>query len=259
MKKIGIIYCIALFVFSSCQIEIDKKKTKSKEKNTTQISFYTKDNIQIFGDLYKINKTSPTIILFHQARSNARGEYATIIPRLTNEGFNVLAIDQRSGGQLFGKHNRTIAEFPKNSFNYCDAYADLESAVKFIIDKKFTGKKIVWGSSYSASLAIKIAHENQQQIQGVLAFSPASGGPMSNCKADEYFETLKTSLLLLRPSKEMEIESVKKQFNTAKKYNHKTFIAKNGVHGSSMLVEDRVQNNVDENWKVVLAFINEFK
>ncbi|MCK0177914.1 hypothetical protein MWU50_01280 [Flavobacteriaceae bacterium S0862] len=44
-----------------------------------------------------------------------------------------------------------------------------------------------------------------------------------------------------------------------KEYNHETYVAKNGVHGSSMLVKDRVGNSVDENWAVVKTFLTKFK
>ena len=54
----------------------------------------------------------------------------------------------------------------------------------------------------------------------------------------------------------MERESSVWQFNIAKKYNHQTYIAEYGEHGSSMLVEERVKNNVTANWEVVLKFLN---
>jgi hypothetical protein len=60
----------------------------------------------------------------------------------------------------------------------------------------------------------------------------------------------------------MERESSVWQFNIAKKYNHQTYIAEYGEHGSSMLVEERVKNNVTANWEVVYVnriFSKKFK
>jgi len=57
----------------------------------------------------------------------------------------------------------------------------------------------------------------------------------------------------------MERESSVTQFEIAQKYNHQTYVAEYGVHASSMLVEERVENDVSSNWKVVLEFINRFK
>ncbi|MGI9530557.1 hypothetical protein [Lutimonas sp.] len=231
---------------------------KSKE-----ISFYTQDSVEIFGDLYEIDKKGKTILLFHQGGSNARGEYSPIIPRLIEQGYNVLAIDQRSGGQYYGSYNRTLAKIPTNiygdGYEYCDAYNNLEGALDFMIDNGFSGVKIVWGSSYSASLAIQLANHRQGDVDGVLAFSPASGGSMKECLPDPYFETLKQPLLLLRPPGEMQNEKSKLQFELAEKFKHQTYVPKSGVHGSSMLVENRVGDDVQDTWKVVISFLENVK
>lgn len=241
--------------FMSCQTT-SKKEAKAKLEHYKEIDFFTQDSIHVYGDLYEVDKKAPTILLFHQGGSNARAEYGPIIPSLTEEGFNVFAIDQRRGGQLYGSYNRTVADISINNFEYCDAYTDLQGALNFVISDGFTGKKILWGSSYSATLAIKLADQYPNKIHGVLAFSPASGGPMQDCRPDEYFATLKAPLLLLRPSQEMEIESVKDQFDLARQNNHQVYVATNGKHGSSMLVEERVAKPTDENWDVVLIFLD---
>ena len=260
MKLNSLIILVTSLLLSSCQNEIKKEKVNS-DKIDKEISFYTPDSIKIFGDLYELNKKESTILLFHQGGSNARGEYASIIPKLIDEGFNVLAIDQRVGGQYYGEYNRTLANIPTNSFGdgygYCDAYNNLESALDYIIDSRFSGNKIIWGSSYSASLAIQLANNRQGDVNGVLAFSPASGGSMKACLPEKYFESIKQPMILLRPPNEMESESSKMQFELANKYNHQTYIPKYGVHGSSMLVKERVGNEVDETWNVVLTFLNE--
>jgi len=247
------------FFLCSCKDGM-KKESSGETGNIQEINFYTPDSIKIFGDLYELDKKENTILLFHQGGSNARGEYATIIPKLIEKGYNILAIDQRVGGQFYGNYNRTLANIPTNSFGdgygYCDAYNNLESALDYIIDSGFTGNKIIWGSSYSASLAIQLANNRQNDIHGVLAFSPASGGSMKDCLPGKYFESLKLPLIILRPPNEMESENSKLQFELANKYGHQTYAAKNGVHGSSMLVKERVGNDVEETWKVVYAFLN---
>ena len=238
-----------------------KKESSNELSNVREISFYTPDSIKIFGDLYELDKKENTILLFHQGGSNARGEYATIIPKLIEEGFNILAIDQAVGGQFYGNYNLTLANIHTHRFGdgygYCDAYNNLESALDYIIDSGFSGDKIIWGSSYSASLAIHLANNRQNDINGVLAFSPATGGSMKDFLPSKYFESLKLPLIILRPPNEMENESSKLQFDLANKYNHQTYVAKNGVHGSSMLVKERVGNDVEETWKVVISFLNE--
>ena len=48
----------------------------------------------------------------------------------------------------------------------------------------------------------------------------------------------------------MENENSKQQFDLANSFNHQTYVAKYGRHGSSMLVEERVGNDVEETWNV---------
>ncbi len=258
MKIIQTVFIALPLLFCACQDKIEKESA-TKSHNVKEINFYTPDSIKIFGDLYTVNKEQSTILLFHQGGSNARGEYGPIIPKLVQKDFNVLAIDLRSGGQYYGSYNRTLANIPTNRFGdgygYCDAYNNLESALDFVNDSGFSGHKIIWGSSYSATLAIQLANNRPNDIAGVLAFSPASGGSMKNCLPDVYFETLKLPLLLLRPPNEMKSENSILQFELAKTYNHQTFVPQYGVHGSSMLVEDRVGNNVDETWDIVFSFL----
>jgi pimeloyl-ACP methyl ester carboxylesterase len=248
-----------LILFSgACQNNTNKPTSIGVAEVDTEVSFYTSDSLQIFGDLYEADKGGSTILLFHQGGSNAKGEYSMIIPRLIETGYNVFAIDQRKGGQLYGQYNRTVANIPINRNSYCDAYPDLEAALDYIIERGYTGNKILWGSSYSASLVIKLASRRPDDISAVLAFSPASGEPMEGCEPNVLFESLEKPLLVLRPGREMEIESVQAQMSLAKQFEHQTYVAENGVHGSSMLVQERVQGGVEKHWAIVEAFIKRF-
>lgn len=233
----------------------------SYEIEIREISFYTSDSINIFGDLYIADPDLPIILLFHQGGSNARGEYKSIIPELVKEPFNILAIDQRRGGQYFGSYNRTLTQIEdhsySNPYSYCDAYNNLEAALNFVIESGFKGKRILWGSSYSASLAIQLAAKRPRDVAGVLAFSPASGPPMEGCIPFEFLEGLPVPCLLLRPPNEMDSEQSKAQFGLATQYGHQTYVPEYGVHGSSMLVAERVGMEVSETWKVVRSFLSE--
>lgn len=222
----------------------------------TEISFITSDSITVYGDSYTINKKLPTILLCHQGGSNSRGEYINTIPKLLNEGYNIIAIDQRVGGSsYYGNYNRTVANSDKKDFAYCEAYPDIEGALDYTISNNYNGKIILWGSSYSAALALQLASKHSHDIDAVLAFSPSTGSSVNNCHPNLYLEKVTQPLLLLRPKREMERESSIAQFELANKNGHKTYIAENGVHASSMLVKERVQADVSENWKVVLEFL----
>ena len=85
--------------------------TAAVDAAPVEVQFNTDDGITVFGDLYASieGKSAPIILLFHQAGGDARGEYTGIAYRLLENGYNILAIDQRSGGNRFGGVNRTVA------------------------------------------------------------------------------------------------------------------------------------------------------
>lgn len=253
MRQLIILLCF-LGTPGLCAQEFPGNDIKGKE-----ISFFTPDSIEVFGDLFEIDKSAPVILLFHQGGSNARGEYGPIIPKLLELGYNILATDQRKGGQYYGHYNRTLARIQDHtygeSYTYCDAYNNLESALEFISNQGFNGPKILWGSSYSAALVIQMGSERPKEIAGVLAFSPASGDPMKGCNPFRYLETISVPLLIVSPPSEMEREGTIRQFELAKQFGHQTFTPEHGVHGSSMLVASRVGNPVEDTWETVIAFL----
>lgn len=143
---------------------------------TEQQSFTIKssDGLLITADRYTPLpiKTTPLIVLFHQAGSS-RGEYIDIAPRLNKMGFNCIAIDLRSGDSSRGIDNETdiLANKANLSTSYADALPDVIAALQYAKETNH-GKVIAWGSSYSAALVIKVAGDYPQLVDGILAFSP---------------------------------------------------------------------------------------
>ena len=260
MKYIpGLLFLCLLIACQTPKKSAEAGISEEDQQPTSTINFQTPDSITIIGDVYEVDKKAVTILLFHQAGANARGEYRTIIPRLVKAGYNIFAFDQRVGGQRFGSFNRTMLRINNNRYGYCDAYPDLNSALDYVIAQGYTGKKIIWGSSYSAALVIQLANKRPEDVTAVLAFSPASGRALENCLPNPFVEGLKVPLLALRPASEMEYEDVKAQLEMIKSFGHQTFISENGVHGSSMLVEERTESDVSKTWEVVMAFLARFK
>lgn len=224
-----------------------------------EVTFDTQDGVRIFGDWYSAgqDKAAPVIALFHQGGGDARGEYAQIAPRLVENGFHVLAVDQRNGGRVFESTNRTIANLGSDyeEPGYCEAYPDLEATLKFIKAAGYSGKLIVWGSSYSAALVFRLVAEYPDQVSALLAFSPASGPPLANCPLAAYLDQVHVPALALRPAREFAIESVAQQLKVLAQAGIETYVADPGVHGSSMLNAHRVKAPTEETWKVVLAFL----
>ena len=141
--------------------------TATASEASEALTFRTADNVTIFAT--KTAATTPkrgTILLFHMAGSN-RAEYAPIAPELARLGWDSIAIDQRSGGTLWGKPNETV-QHRGPSTDFAAAIPDLEAA----LTNAGPGKTLIWGSSYSAALVFLLAAAHPAQIAGLLAFSP---------------------------------------------------------------------------------------
>ena len=139
------------------------------------ITFKSADNLLITADRYTphTSNTTPLIVLFHQAGSS-RGEYNEIAPRLNKLGFNCIAVDLRAGEYSRGKDNETAIRAGKAGLatSYADALPDIIAALQYA-NKQYSDSKIIaWGSSYSAALALKVAGDFPELLDGVIAFSP---------------------------------------------------------------------------------------
>jgi len=213
------------------------------------------DGVVVYGDLYDGPKgdKGPILLLFHQAGSSA-AEYEPIAPRLVREGFSCLAVDLRSGGDMFGR-NRTVAE---NRFSapqlYGAAYKDMVAALDWAVQKGYA-PIVIWGSSYSASLCLRLASE-REQVAGVVAFSPG-----------EYFEergvvakwASKVRVPVFVASSPGEVEKASAIFERIQASGSSQFVPDKGVHGSSMLRKDKNPAGAEEAWRAVLSFLRQFR
>lgn len=138
------------------------------------IKFPSSDGLELTADLYMTDDNSaPFIVLFHQARWS-RGEYQEIAPKLNLLGFNCLAVDLRSGGEVNGIKNESFekAQRAMKPTKYVNSYPDMEASIAYAIKYYTKGKVIIWGSSYSSALVLKYAGDNTDKVDAVLSFSP---------------------------------------------------------------------------------------
>ena len=126
------------------------------------------DGVTVYGKLYSAEQPKAIILLFHQAGSNS-AEYAPIAPKLVEMGFSALAIDQRSGDNMFDTVNQTVKHLG-HSAEYLDAEKDLEAA--FAYAKAQNLPIVLWGSSYSSSLVFLVAAKHPGEVKALLSFSP---------------------------------------------------------------------------------------
>jgi pimeloyl-ACP methyl ester carboxylesterase len=217
------------------------------------LALTTADDVMIYGDHYHAEgDAKATILAFHQAKSN-RGEYDTIIPRLTKAGFDVVVIDQRSGGTAFGRENATARRL-EDPADYLEALPDLETALGYA---RFVnaGKPIIaWGSSYSASLVFLLAAKHPQEISAVLAFSPGEYFPDKKLVAAAASKVTVPVFVTSSPDAG-EVSQAKAILAAAPAKTKVQFVPQAGVHGSSILNAKADPDGAAAAWSAVDAFL----
>ena len=224
------------------------------------VTFPSTDSLEITADLYLPHpKTAPFIILFHRAHWS-RGEYREIAPKLTAMGFNCLAVDQRSGDEVNGVKNETAARAQAlgKPTTYVDALQDMQAALDFVNKNYAKGKLIIWGSSYSAGLVFILAAQNEEAVDGVLAFAPAEyflrlGKPKNYVQ----IHAKRLDMPVFITSAKKEAPNWKAIFEVIPSHHKVSFIPKTaGIHGSQALWESTPDNAAY--WTEVKKFLQQF-
>ncbi len=220
------------------------------------ITLKAKDGLEITGDLYvAASKDAPFILLCHQAGSS-RGEYRKIAPRLVRAGYNCLAIDQRSGkgGNRVASNveNETARRAKKAGLtqDYLSARQDLEAGLDWASAHGFTGKKVLWGSSYSSSLTLLVAPD-RKDLAAALAFSPGEyfrGHPGLVTKA---VKRLTIPVMIISPERERTGSEPLFEACASKKKVY--LVGPKLLHGSRTLIWPK---DPEPTWKSVMAFLN---
>lgn len=95
------------------------------------VTFEAADGSAVHATWYRATGVrAGVIVAFHQGGASGEAEYAPIAPRLNRAGFDVLAVDQRAGGDMFGGTNRTVAARGGESDGFCEAAPDLVAACR---------------------------------------------------------------------------------------------------------------------------------
>jgi dienelactone hydrolase len=220
-----------------------------------QISLRASDGVTVYAWHYAAaDKSRPAILLFHQAGSN-HTEYAPIAPRLVALGYHALALDQRSGGNMFGAANRTATEFG-NDADYRATLPDLEAALAWPATQGLPARSIVWGSSYSAALVFLLAAKHPDAIAAVLAFSPGEYLGDTHSVRDAAAK-VHAPVFVDSAQDQEEIDAARAIVRAVPGSSAVQFIPKRGgVHGSSTLRPDRNPRGAEENWQAVEKFLS---
>ena len=214
------------------------------------VTLRARDGVSISAMAYTAEHPKAIVLLFHQAESS-KAEYATIAPHLAGAGFTALAIDQRSGGNLYGP-NETARRLGKPA-SFEQAKPDLEAALDWATAKHLP--VVLWGSSYSASLVFEVAAEHPKEVSAVMAFSPG-----------EYFDDMsavrraaakvRVPIYVTSAPDAGEIGDAKAILAASPARSKTQYVPQFGVHGASTLIEAQDPKGAAENWKHALAFLN---
>ncbi len=260
MTRLITIIFVCFVLSSSCSIKTEKHSEVNcpgKKKNCPElIEFNSLDSLKISAHLYQIDDSSPVILLCHQARFN-KFEYAGIAERLNRMGYNCMAIDQRSGGPIGDRQNLTYLRARKleKDVDYIDAEPDIKAAILYL-HKKFNSKIILWGSSYSSTLALYLAAE-MDEVSAVLSFSP--GNYMADKKGSLIDILSDFDKPMFLTSSKFEAKGISELISKHKltKYQVQFIPEGNGHHGSRALWINQMGG--DEYWIAVGLFLKQLK
>jgi dienelactone hydrolase len=214
------------------------------------LTLHARDGMAIHGTLTHAGTGHDRILLlFHQAQGN-RQEYAPLIPAFTLAGYDTLAIDQRSGGDLFGGRNRTVAAQHRSS-PYIDALPDLKAALQWAKARHYR-RVVAVGSSYSSSLAILLAAERPAGLTAIAAFSPGEYFGDRNLIKAAAARVAVPFYITTDPKEEANVSEV---LARAQGSNVVRYRPLDGVHGASTLVEARDPAGCRANLQSFIAFL----
>lgn len=196
------------------------------------------DGVPVTVDVYAPHPAeAPFVVLCHRANWS-RGEYAELAPWLNSLGYNCLAVDQRSGGKINGVDNQTLLEALKRSKDtgYPSAEQDILAALGYA-NKRAKGKVVLWGSSYSSSLAIVIAVKKPELVDAVVSVSPGEYFAEYGLSRDwikEHAARLSVPALIMGPANER--TQVMSVYDAIPEGNKRVFVPNaGGRHGSEAL------------------------
>lgn len=223
-------------------------------QTSRRVKFPSKDGVTITADMYEANPEYPWVVLFHMAESS-RGEYERIAPRLNKLEVNCIAVDLRSGKEENFIVNETyvLAKNTGLGTSYLDAEIDMKAAIEkaYMIARK---PVIVFGSSYSASLALKLANE-MPQVKAAIAFSPGEYFGKNLDVASTIKGLSKPTFIACGADEKKYTDPIANAVTSPKKIYFAP--PKGGAHGSKSLL--KTTEGETEYWIQMINFIQKVK
>ncbi len=214
------------------------------------LELHASDGVTVYGTYTRAaDPGERVLLLFHQAGASHH-EYDPLIASFTRQGWDTLAIDQRSGGSLFGGRNATVAKLGK-SVGYLDAMPDLEAALAWAQSRRYPVIVAV-GSSYSSSLVLLLAAQHPHALSAVASFSPGEYFADSNLVRRAAARLRMPVYVTTDPKEEGRVDTVLSKAHGANIVRYRPVA---GVHGASTLVCARDPGGCKANLHSFLAFL----
>lgn len=215
------------------------------------------DGLPVTADVYRSadpRPTAPWIVLAHMAGAS-RGEYREIAPRLNRLGYNAIALDQRSGSGFGGVANETAAaaRAAGKARDFLSAVPDIDAGIAYARSRTH-GTVLLWGSSYSAALALLLAGERPGLVDGVIAASP--GEYLTGHSVAGTAARIAVPVLIVSPTAEAgQWRAILDAIPHSRK---RGFVpVRGGLHGSSSFIPSQ-SPGAAEYWRSVETFLGDY-
>jgi len=241
IKKVTYIFILQFCIFVSARAQ-------------QFVTFKASDDLTISADFYETETASKKWMIMCHQEEYSRGEYKEIAQRMIKLNYNCLAIDLRSGSEVNYVPNETAGEAKRlgkaQSLISCEI--DILSAIEYVLSREKDAEIVLFGSSFSASLCLKIAKE-RPDIRAVIAFSPGEFfSPQISIKK----AISGLSVPIYVGSTKSEFGYVKELFSNVKPQKLVIFRPEkaDGLHGAKTLWWESTTRN--EYWLSLLFFLN---
>ncbi|MBL4586732.1 MAG: hypothetical protein JKX84_06725 [Flavobacteriales bacterium] len=233
-----------VFAFSSADAQTSRR-----------VKFPSKDGVTITADMYEANPDYPWVVLFHKANSS-RGEFKYLAPKFNRLEVNCIAVDLRSGREANFIPNETyvLAKNTGLDTDYMAAEIDMRAAIEKAYIVAGFKPVIIFGSSYSASLAIKLGSE-MSQVKAVIAFSPGEYFGKELSVVDAAKKLTKPVFIACGSDEKKYTDAIANALRSSKRIYYAP--GKGGAHGAASL--DKETEGQTEYWIQMINFIQTVK
>ena len=218
------------------------------------ITFMSSDNVTISSDFYETEAVSKKWMIMCHQEEYSRGEFKEIAQRMIKLNYNCLAIDMRSGGEVNYVPNETAQEAKSlgKAQTLISCEIDILSAIEYVKSREKDAEIVLFGSSFSAALCLKIAKE-RPDIKAVIAFSP---GEFFTPQISIKKIISGISIPIYVGSTKSEFPYIKEMFEDVKPQKLVIFRPEkaDGLHGAKTLWWESPTRN--EYWLSLLFFLN---